>query len=681
MPDVFYFLSIALTTAAAEGVPRHTDAASPASARAIGISLLPYAAAGFGYILLLSFGSQAGPLAPVGGAVLTLLVFVRQVLASRVHAEMSAALATQMSEARFRSLVQRSSDPILIVDAEGRIVSSTPSAEAVLRSDGELAGVMLRELIAPESWAAFTRLLLDSQANPFAEGEVELLTSDGGRAWMELKATDLLDDPNVAGIVLNGRDVTARRALEGRLAEQALHDPLTGLANRTLFEDRFAQHLLRRGRRGQMAVLFIDLDDFKSVNDTLGHLVGDQVLRVVALRLRESARDGDTVARLGGDEFAILVQDEEPESTARGIADRLLRAMDAPVVVAGREATVRVSVGIAVDPGASTVLDLLRDADLAMYSAKMQGKGRVEMFTRVLSDTVADNMDLQRDLGVALTGDQLFLAYQPIIRLRSGAVQGLEALLRWRHPVRGLVSPRRFIPVAESGGLIVPIGRWALEQACRECRDLVDGDGLPMPLSVNVSERQVREAGFVAEIQAVLAATGMEPGRLTLEFPERLVVQGGPSMVGQLERIRALGVRLAVDDFGTGYSSLSYLHALPVDVLKVDGSLVARLGSGGESTSMVRAIVALGDALGLSAVAEGIETEMQLQVLVDLGCLYGQGHLLARPAGPDSYRSSSAMGTARAGSSPWERPGALSGGLALARPGGDGGHAGAAAVE
>ena len=290
-------------------------------------------------------------------------------------------------------------------------------------------------------------------------------------------------------------------------------------------------------------------------------------------------------------------------------------------------------------------------------------------------------MDLQRDLGVALTGDQLFLAYQPIIRLRSGAVQGLEALLRWRHPVRGLVSPRRFIPVAESGGLIVPIGRWALEQACRECRDLVDGDGLPMPLSVNVSERQVREAGFVAEIQAVLAATGMEPGRLTLEFPERLVVQGGPSMVGQLERIRALGVRLAVDDFGTGYSSLSYLHALPVDVLKVDGSLVARLGSGGESTSMVRAIVALGDALGLSAVAEGIETEMQLQVLVDLGCLYGQGHLLARPAGPDSYRSSSAMGTARAGSSPWERPGALSGGLALARPGGDGGHAGAAAVE
>ena len=316
-----------------------------------------------------------------------------------------------------------------------------------------------------------------------------------------------------------------------------------------------------------------------------------------------------------------------------------------------------------------------------MYSVKMQGKGRVEMFTRVLSDTVADNIDMQRDLAVALAGDQFFLAYQPIIRLRSGVAQGLEALLRWRHPLRGFVSPRRFIPVAESGGLIVPIGRWALERACRECRDLLDGDALPMPISVNVSARQVREGGFVAEIPAVLAATGMEPGRLTLEFPERLVVQGGPSMVGQLERIRALGVRLAVDDFGTGYSSLSYLHALPVDVLKVDGSLVARLGPGGESTSMVRAIVALGDALGLSAVAEGIETEMQLQVLVDLGCLYGQGHLLARPAAPDSYRCSSLVGPAKPGLPPWERPGAVSAGLAAARPGGDGGHTGVAALE
>ncbi|HZF68749.1 MAG TPA: EAL domain-containing protein [Gemmatirosa sp.] len=429
------------------------------------------------------------------------------------------------------------------------------------------------------------------------------------------------------------------RASEAQLAHQAFHDALTGLANRALFRDRVEHALARGAREGdrRVAVLFLDLDDFKAVNDSLGHDAGDRLLGQVAARLRLATRGCDTVARLGGDEFAILLEDAHGADEATAVADRIAAALCRPVAIVGREVSVGGSIGIALDEPAITADALLRNADIAMYAAKSAGHaaGTVQhrLFDASLLDAVVSRVELERDLARALAREEFHLLYQPIVDLATGRVVSAEALVRWQHPERGLVSPAHFVPVAEGSGHVVALGRWVLEAACREAASwpaVPDGGEVPS-VSVNLSGRQLEEASLVADVRDVLAATGLAPARLTLEITESVIMHDTERTLEQLHALKALGVRLAIDDFGTGYSSLSYLQRFPVDVLKIDKSFVDGVARGGHDAALARTIVALGEMLALRTVAEGIEHEAQRAQLAALGCALGQGYLFARP--------------------------------------------------
>ena len=405
---------------------------------------------------------------------------------------------------------------------------------------------------------------------------------------------------------------------------RALHDPLTNLPNRALFLDRLRQAEQRAARSGAVvAVLFLDLDGFKTVNDSLGHGRGDELLVAVAGRLADTLRAGDTAARLGGDEFAVLLTDLPAEGEAPLIAERILEALRAPFGLAGHELAVRASVGIATARGPGG--DLLRDADLAMYQAKAQGRDRVVSFDGAMHAAMLARMALERDLRRALERDELRLVFQPIVELADGRPVAAEALLRWQHPVRGLVGPAEFVPLAEETGLIVPIGAWVLEAACRAAATWPS-----LRVSVNVSCAQLRSADFPATVAASLAATGLPGDRLILEITESMLVQDVAHTVGQLAELKALGVRIAIDDFGTGHASLQYLQRLPIDTLKIPKPFIDELGSAGDAV-LVRAIIDLARSFGLSVIAEGIELEVQRERLLGLDCTAGQGFLFARP--------------------------------------------------
>ena len=442
-----------------------------------------------------------------------------------------------------------------------------------------------------------------------------------------------------------------RRRVEVALGRQALEDPLTGLANRTLFRDRAGHALARLARAGppaagepaRAAVLFLDLDDFKTVNDSLGHHAGDALLRAVAARLLNATRGCDTVARLGGDEFAVLLENARGPADAHAVAGRIAEALRAPVALdaagpgaAGREARVGASIGIAfAEPGVD-VDALLRNADAAMYQAKADGKGRHAVFDPSLVAAAAERLALEGDLVHALGRGEFALAYQPIVALDTGAPVGAEALLRWRHPARGLVSPARFVPLAEASGLIVEVGRWVLDEACRAAAAWpAPPGGAPLHVTVNVSGRQLVHPDLPAHVAGALAAAGLPPDRLTLEITESVLMHDTAATLAVLRALKALGVRLAVDDFGTGYSSLRYLQQFPVDVLKIDKSFVDGVASAGpqagHDAALARTIVTLGDLLGLRTVAEGVETPAQAERLRAMGCGYGQGYLFARP--------------------------------------------------
>ena len=435
-------------------------------------------------------------------------------------------------------------------------------------------------------------------------------------------------------VLVLARDVTAERALETRLRHQALHDPLTGLANRELFRDR-AGHALERSRRRDAthAVLFLDLDTFKAVNDTLGHVTGDRVLIEFAERLRENLRSGDTAARLGGDEFAVLVEDAS-EADATAIAARFLEVFSRPVRVEGREVVLTASLGIALTERDQTVEELLRNADLAMYDAKRRGRNRWAVFAPDLHAAARHRFELEADLRAALErDDELSLQYQPVVMLPEGRSIGIEALARWRHPERGPVSPAEFIPLAEESGLIHPLGRWVLHTACRQFASWTARYPAARHLSVNVSTRQLDE-GFPAEVAAALDAGGLPPERLVLEITESLFIGNVAASVARLQRLKGLGVRLAMDDFGTGYSSLSYLRDLPLDILKIDKSFVDVVSYGPEKAAVARAVVKLARTFGLLAVAEGVEEPEQVEALVALGCTLAQGYLFSPPLDP-----------------------------------------------
>ncbi|WP_298458599.1 bifunctional diguanylate cyclase/phosphodiesterase [uncultured Cellulomonas sp.] len=410
--------------------------------------------------------------------------------------------------------------------------------------------------------------------------------------------------------------------------QQGLRDALTGLANRTFLRETLAT-ALRRGT--PVSVLFIDLDDFKDVNDSMGHSVGDHLLQGVADRLRGCVRGVDLVARLGGDEFALLVQGEP--DTARAVAQRVLRALVDPVHVDGRLLVVTGSVGIA-DPGGdphASVESLLRNADLAMYLAKATGKNQVVVYADGMDRAIRDKADLTADLGRALADDQLEVYYQPTVALSGGSASGYEALLRWHHPTRGPVPPDVFIPLAEEGGHIVPIGAWVLRTATRQAADWSELTGVPVDVAVNLSPHQLADDDVLTLVADALATSGLPARRLTLEITEGVLVRDVDAVTERLTRLRALGVRIAIDDFGTGYSSLSYLRRLPVDTVKIDRSFVSDLGTGGTATTLVSSIIELARSLHLDVVAEGVETEQQATILRDLRCARAQGYLYARP--------------------------------------------------
>ena len=423
-----------------------------------------------------------------------------------------------------------------------------------------------------------------------------------------------------------------------QLARQAFRDSLTSLPNRSLFMDRLAHALTRTERRGeQLAILFLDLDRFKVVNDSLGHGVGDQLLIGVSQRLASCLRPEDTIARLGGDEFAILIEDVKDDKAPTSVADRLTGELQQPFTVEGREVVITVSIGIAMSTAKRmTPEDILRDADLAMYHAKGKGKARYEIFDKSMNAPAQERMDLELDLRNAVARGEFILHYQPILELPTGRIVEMEALVRWKHPQRGLLFPGDFVGLSEETGLIVPLGRWVLHEACRQTRQWqLATPGSNLAISVNLSARQLQQPGLVEEIAAVLRETRLDPGALRLEITETVVMHDAPTTLAKLEALKALGVQLAIDDFGTGYSSLGYLKRFPVDTLKIDRSFVKGIGQNVEDSAIVRAVITVAKSLGLSVTAEGIESADQLEQLRSLGCDHGQGYYFAKPMPSD----------------------------------------------
>jgi diguanylate cyclase (GGDEF)-like protein/PAS domain S-box-containing protein len=429
-------------------------------------------------------------------------------------------------------------------------------------------------------------------------------------------------------------DALERHAIEEDIRHRALHDELTGLPNRTLFLDRLEHTLagLRR-RRGMAAILFLDLDHFKLVNDSLGHHVGDELLAAAAPRLRQAVRATDTVARFGGDEFGILLEDIADERDATHMAERVAAAFSRPFVLAGSEHFVSASVGIALARGGELPRELIRDSDAAMYRAKERGRARYELFDEVMRRRAIARLRVENDLRRALERDELRLEYQPLVSLTDGSITSVEALLRWEHPEQGRVMPSEFLPIAEGNGLIEPIGRWVLEQACRQAGHWYAArpDRAPVGISVNLSALQIARAELPGLVLSSLHSSGLDPACLSLEIKESAMLGGFDALREALDALKALGVRLALDDFGMGYSSLAYLTGLPLDAVKVDRSFVDGLGTDGRDTAITDAIIAMSRALSLEVIAEGVETQAQAEALRRLGCCMAQGYYFCRP--------------------------------------------------
>jgi diguanylate cyclase (GGDEF)-like protein/PAS domain S-box-containing protein len=540
-------------------------------------------------------------------------------------------------EARLSALILHSADAIFLIDRERRIAYASPSAEELWGRKAEaLLGTSMLDAFVEDHRPTVARQLDNLLAMPRG-GTVPLegrVCAAGGVRVVEGIGQNLLEDENVRSVVITMRDTTSRRALEQQLERRAFRDDLTGLANRALFIDRL-EHALRRSLRADqvgIAVLFVDLDDFKAVNDGMGHAAGDALLRGVAERIRSCVRPADTVARLGGDEFIVLVEDIPSQEHVTALARRLLEVLQLPIDVTGVSLAVPASVGVSFATRDSTAESLLRDADIAMYSAKSQGKGRVTMFDETLRDMAVQRLAFKVELPEALRAQQFSLAYQQIKDVRSTDLAGFEALIRWRHPQRGLISPAKFIPAAEETGAIVDIGRWVLTEACRQAVLWNSKWPDPLSMSVNVSGVQLHQPGFIDDLHGILERTGLDASLLTLEITESFLVNQR-RVATILSDLRAIGVGIAIDDFGTGYSSLSYLQQFPVTTIKVDQVFVADLTARRE-VGLVRSILSIGDAFGLTTVAEGVETAEQLEVLEQLGCDRAQGYYFGAPQSP-----------------------------------------------
>jgi len=588
-------------------------------------------------------GLTALAIAPLGRAAPILEGLV--VLATQAALALDGLLQQQelehrRGEARLQQLARHASDAVVVVDAAGTVRYQTPSVVRILGYLAmDLDGESVERIVHPDDVAHlrhFLDTLLASAHESVRNLELQLLRADDSVIVGEVIGVNLLDNPDVRGLVLTIRDITGRRTLQDQLRHQAFHDSLTGLANRALFADR-VEHALQRVRRSEQvtpAVLFIDLDDFKMVNDSMGHDAGDQLLLVLAERLRGVLRAGDTAARLGGDEFAILIEDAPDVEAVREVAERVLDAVSEPMTVEGRLLHVRASVGVATRVSADmSPGDLLRNADLAMYAAKAKGKGCVEVFEPAMHLRAVDLLTVRADLEADVAAGRIEVEYQPVVRLSDRHVVGFEALARWRHPERGLVGPTEFLPVAEESGVVVALGRIVLREALQQLARWRRVGGDPSwTMSVNLSPRESLATDLVEAVQAALTDAGLEPGALMIELTEPSLLADTDAVLQRIHLLKDLGVKVAVDNFGTGYSSLGYLQRVPLDVVKIDRSLVSPLRTQEPTRTVTRTIVDLVRTLGRDVVAQGVEEQAELEGLLELGCGIGQGFLLHRPA-------------------------------------------------
>ncbi|MBM2615549.1 EAL domain-containing protein [Actinoplanes sp. LDG1-06] len=551
------------------------------------------------------------------------------------------------SEDYFRALIQSASDVILIIGDDETIRYASPSALPVFgRTD--LLGLPLSGLIAGTDHTELQHLLDQVRDGRGPRDGVDLTAISGEDLLLQVEVTcrDLRDDPAVDGIVVTVRDVTERRRLENDLAHQAFHDALTGLANRALFQNRLEHAATYAAeRRHEVAVLFVDLDDFKEVNDSLGHAAGDQLLTTVGHRITEAVGPLNTVARTGGDEFAVLIDHVSGDGEAERVAELIVAVLSRPIEVtdatgASHLVNGAASVGLATSAEAAGISELLRRADVAMYGAKTEGKNTWQRYQDTMHEAMLRRLEMRSALNEAVAGDQMRLRFQPIVDLPTGEVAGLEALVRWQHPARGLLGPNEFIELSEENGSVVAIGGWVLREALRtfaEWRQTEAGSHMRY-VSVNVSARQFRTPGFVDEVRTVIAETGTRPEWLLLEVTESLVLHDADQVWRDLGELRAMGVRIAIDDFGTGYSSLSYLSQMPVDVLKIDKSFIDDILDSRQQMALVETIVNLARTLDLAVVAEGIELDGHRAALKAMGCSYGQGYLFSKPITSDEFQ-------------------------------------------
>ena len=571
-----------------------------------------------------------------GLAALALLgtIFIMRLLGWTTAQKEQAEAMVRSSELRFRSLVQNASDAICVIDAEGRIATVTPAIELVTGyRPEEYHGKVGFDFIHEADVAQAGELYAGALESPgrVLRGELRTRHRDGTWHWVEVRIMNLLDDPNVNGLVANFRDVTERREFEEKLTYDAYHDHLTGLSNRTAFHEALKRALARSQRRVQpIGVLFFDLDRFKLINDSLGHDIGDRLLVEVAERLRGCLRPEDAVSRFGGDEFAVLLEDVAELDDVTQVADRVLDALRQPFGVAGREIFLTTSIGVVVCSGTSAEPgELLRQADQAMYRAKGGGGARWELFDERLSPPMVERLELETELWRAVERQELVVYFQPEVSLCTGAVHGLEALVRWQHPERGLLPPGSFIPLAEETDLVVAIDQYVLGEACRVARGWMDTLATVV-VSVNFSPRWLRRPLAFEEIDAIVEASGLDRHLLQVEVTERLAL-GDEDAVITLGRLRDTGVSVAVDDFGTGHSALGYLRRFPIDVIKLDRSFVDRVDRVSPEAAIVQAVIDLGHALGMTVTAEGVERAEQVDRLRSLGCDRAQGHYFARP--------------------------------------------------
>lgn len=621
-------------------------------------SVIPFAAVLLGFALLIKLSisgtPQAGGTQPllglaIGVVVLTALAFARQFTSTQDAVRALGESTARNNEARFQALVQHSSDVIVILDPDGTIRYASPSMARVFGHDpAKLVTSRIESILHPDDLSLalqFLEELADADrsrsggATPgVMKREWRIRHADGAWLTVDNVGTNLLNEPVIRGLVLNTRDVTEQSVIKQQYMHQAFHDPLTDLANRSLFLYQVGHALTRAQRQSSaVTVLFLDLDNFKTVNDSLGHAAGDRLLVDAARRLATCVRDSDLIARLGGDEFAVLVEDAGSVDEVLAIVERVEVALSKPFALSGKEVFVNASIGISRSAHGESTDELVRNADVAMYVAKTRGKGQHVLFEPAMHKAALDRLVVETDLRRAIEHEEFMLQYQPIVALETGDIIGAEALVRWMCRDRGKVPPGLFIPIAEETGLIVPIGRWVLRRACREAKRWTDERGLPVRITVNLSGRQLQEPGIVDDVRQALADSGLSAGQLVLEITESMLMQNTEISMARLTALKALGISLAIDDFGTGYSSLSYLQRYPIDILKIDKAFVDVIDKGGEGPVLASAIVALGETLRMNTVAEGIETEAQRGHLLTLGCEFGQGYLFAPPLDAEDF--------------------------------------------